>query len=146
MQSTRTAMIDESEDGKDVTFHLLIPAWSPIAILEPLHFPDDLQPFYIEGLKHQGKPYVVFNLPAAPQNLLKGIGNVLDPSGSNSTAAIGAATTWILGGTALNGGFLALGIGLGTLSGLGVLVTIPVWFGGAFGSATTIGLEVTETV
>lgn len=146
MQSARKTVVEANDEGKDIKFHLLIPAWSPISITEPLHFPDDLQPLRVEGLKYQGKPYVTFNLPFERAGLLQGIRNLRDPEGWNTLSAVGAATTWLVGGTMLNGGCLALGLCAGAATGVGALITIPIWWGGTFGTAATIALPATHAV
>jgi hypothetical protein len=128
MQSCRKELNDEKKCGKDVVFHLLIPGYRKLSIKEPLHFPDDLQPFRVEGMKFKGE-LVKINLPAAPKNLLYGVENYLDPKWQNTTADIAAVATTMVGtGWGVNGLCLALGMGLGTITGLGALVTIPVWF------------------
>jgi hypothetical protein len=73
MQQMRAKMAN-----KDVVFHLLMPAWAPISFVKPLHLPEDLQPLCIEGLEHNGTPYVSVNLPWAPAGLLHGVANILD--------------------------------------------------------------------
>ena len=129
MQSCRKELNDEKRCGKDVVFHLLIPAYGKISIKEPLHFPDDLQPLRVEGTKFKGEGLVKINLPVAPKNLLYGVDNYLDPKWQNKTADIAAAATTLVGtGWGVNGLCLALGVGLGAFTGLGALVTIPVWF------------------
>ncbi|XP_014557263.1 hypothetical protein COCVIDRAFT_26055 [Bipolaris victoriae FI3] len=115
--------------GKDVVFHLSIPAWSRISIKEPLHFPDGLQPFQVKGRKHKGKPYVEFNLPAAPAGLLHGVANNVPNSiCSHATAStVSAAVTAPAVGWGVNGVCLALGVGIGTITGAGMLVGVPIW-------------------
>jgi hypothetical protein len=122
MQSIRESLEEGSEAGKGIVFHLLIPAWAPIAISEPLHFLGDLYPLRIEGLKHQGKPYVALNFPAAPVNLFHGVPNVLGPKGLNKAAGFTSAATWLEGGWVLNGSALAVGLGVATLIGGGPFV------------------------
>lgn len=118
--------------GQGIIFHLLIPTWYRISIKEPLHFPDCLQPFQVEGRKHKGKPLVEFNLPAARTGLLHGVANVLDPKCSNAIASgVSIAVTGPTVGWGVNGTCLALGIGLGTITGLGPLIAVPVWVGTA---------------
>jgi hypothetical protein len=147
MMLVREALIEDYGDaGKGIVFHLLIPAWYPFEILEPLHFPDELQPLQVEGLKHKGKPFVRFNLPAAPRELLNGIENVRDPRGLDTLSEIGMGATWLIGGSALNAGCLALGTTAAAATGLGALVLIPVWFGGFFASAETIAKPITMAV
>lgn len=79
MQSIRAAIKDESRGGNDVVFHLLIPAEFSISVDEPLHFPEALQPFYIEGQKRKGKNLVTLNLPTIPRDCLIGVVNSYDP-------------------------------------------------------------------
>ncbi|QKX58846.1 uncharacterized protein TRUGW13939_05974 [Talaromyces rugulosus] len=146
MQTARRTLVEASDAGKDINFHLLIPAWSPISITEPLHFPDDLQPFRVEGLKYQGKPYVTFNLPFERARLLYGIRNLRDPEGWNTLSNVGASTTWLVGGTVLNTACLALGLCAGVATGLGTVIVVPIWGGGFFGTATTIALPATYAV
>jgi hypothetical protein len=98
MQSIREVMNDESGGGKDVVFHLLVPAWSSILTKEPLHFPGNLQPFYVEAQKYKGKSLVEFNLPAAPQGLLNEVANILDARGWNTTAEIAGGLMAGVGG------------------------------------------------
>ncbi|RFU26136.1 hypothetical protein B7463_g10202, partial [Scytalidium lignicola] len=138
MQEVRTQLNRELERGKDIIFHLLIPTWYRISIKEPLHFPDYLQPFRVEGRKHKGKPLVEFNLPAAPAMLLHGVANALDPKSSN-TIALGVSTTITLPtvGWGINGACAATGLCLGAATGLGVLVALPVWIGTAIPAMST---------
>jgi hypothetical protein len=147
MQSIRKSLEEESEAGKEIVFHLLIPAWAPIAILEPLHFPDDLYPLCVEGLKHQGKPYVALNFPAAPMNLFHGVANVRDPKGLNKAAEFTSAATWLVGGGwVLNGGALAAGLGVATLLGGGPFVAVPLWFAGNIFVAAPAAERLSEAV
>ncbi|KAF6827221.1 hypothetical protein CMUS01_09105 [Colletotrichum musicola] len=64
-----------------VIFHLLMPAWYKIEVKEPLHFPDELQPLGVVGMRHDGSPLVTFNLPVAQPGLLDGIFNVPEIAG-----------------------------------------------------------------
>jgi hypothetical protein len=147
MQSIREAMNDESGGGKNVIFHHLIPAWSSISIKEPLYFPDNLQPFYVEGQKHKGKPLAEFNLPAAPQGLLNGVANILDARGRNTTAEIaGRLMTGVGAGWGVNGACLALGFGLGAVTGLGPFWMFPLWLGGAVVTVPPAGEAIQGTV
>ncbi|OQV09891.1 hypothetical protein CLAIMM_13967 [Cladophialophora immunda] len=147
MQEVRTQLKRESGRGQDIIFHLLIPSWYSISFKQPLHFPDCLQPFKVEGQKHRLKEYVQFNLPAAPAGLLDGVANVLDPKGWNKVASgVSTATTLPAVGWGINGACLAVGIGLGTLTGLGALVAIPVWFGTAMPAMSVAAPAIHETV
>ncbi|RDW64341.1 uncharacterized protein DSM5745_09752 [Aspergillus mulundensis] len=133
MREVRQKLIAKDEKlGKAITFHLLIPSWSKLQIKEPLHFPEDLYPLQIEGLKHGGQDQVELNLPRAPVGLLHGVSNVLDPNHWNTIAGgTSAAVTVQTVGWGINGACLAVGIGLGTLTGAGMLLAAPVWVGSA---------------
>ncbi|KAL4768260.1 hypothetical protein BDW60DRAFT_219870 [Aspergillus nidulans var. acristatus] len=133
MREVRQNLLAKDEkSGKGIIFHLLIPSWSKLQIKEPLHFPEDLYPLQIEGLKHGGKNQVELNLPAAPAGLLHGVSNVLDPNNWNTIAeGAGAAVTLPAVGWGVNGACLALGIFAGTLIGGGALLAIPLWVGTA---------------
>ena len=147
MQEVRAQLNRESGRGKDIIFHLLIPSWYSISFKQPLHFPDCLQPFKVEGEKHKLKENVEFNLPAAPAGLLDGVANVLDPKSLNKIAAgVSTATTLPVVGWGINGACLAVGLGLGTLTGLGALVAIPVWFGTAAPAMSVAAPVIHETV
>ncbi|KAL4740435.1 hypothetical protein BDV11DRAFT_185495 [Aspergillus similis] len=118
--------------GKGIKFHLLIPSWSKLQIKEPLHFPEDLYPLQIEGLKHSGRGQVELNLPAAPAGLLHGISNVLDPNNWNTIAGgTSVAVTLPAVGWGVNGLCLALSLGVGTFTGVGPLLAMPLWMGTA---------------
>ncbi|KAJ5963182.1 hypothetical protein N7481_002893 [Penicillium waksmanii] len=132
MEDVRRTLIDESVNGKNVVFHLLCPSWYTISIKEPLHFPDSLSPLRVEGEKHKGKELVELNLPAAPAGLLNGVANVLDANGWNNIArGASVATTIPAVGWGINGACLAFGLGVGAVTGLGVFVAMPLWFGTA---------------
>ncbi|KIW94570.1 uncharacterized protein Z519_04546 [Cladophialophora bantiana CBS 173.52] len=51
------------EHDKKTRFHLIIPAYRPLVIKDPLIFPADLFPFTVQGLVHDSKAYVWLNLP-----------------------------------------------------------------------------------
>jgi len=119
-----------SSSQRETVFHLLVPAWTNITISEPLHFPDDLHPFRVEGTKHKGQPLVQFNLPRAPAGMLNDVANKI--SGQNGVArGVSAVVATAAAGWGANGACLATGIGLGALTGLGLLVMVPVWVGSA---------------
>ncbi|RSL68914.1 hypothetical protein CEP54_002528 [Fusarium duplospermum] len=128
MQDVRRRLMEESNTGKDVIFHFLIPSWYSITIKEPLHFPDNLHPLRIAGEKHKGKELVEMNLPTAPKGMLIGIANVLASKLCSSGAArsISGAITLPVVGWGVNGACLALGAGVGAVTGLGILVMVPV--------------------
>ncbi|EUC42996.1 hypothetical protein COCMIDRAFT_102023 [Bipolaris oryzae ATCC 44560] len=134
--------------GKDVIFHLLIPAWGRISIKEPLHFPDCLQPFQVKGRKHKGKPYVEFNLPAAPTGLLHGVANnVPNCICSHETASIvSAAVTTPTVGWGVNSVCLAVGLGVGAFTGVGTLIAIPVWMGTAWPAMMTAAPVIEKSI
>lgn len=66
---------------KKVRFHLIIPAYRPMLIKDPLIFPEKLFPLTIQGLVHNSNKYVWFNLPtldeiSAHSLELKHVGNM----------------------------------------------------------------------
>ncbi|KAH1466479.1 hypothetical protein KXX13_001175 [Aspergillus fumigatus] len=96
----QTLLAKDEKRGKGMIFHLLIPSWSKLQIKEPLHFPEDLYPLQIKGLKHNGK-------------------------------GTGVAVTAPAVGWEVNGACLALGLGVGTLTGAGLLLALLLWMGTA---------------
>ncbi|KAL5001303.1 hypothetical protein BDV10DRAFT_199195 [Aspergillus recurvatus] len=148
MREVRQKLLAKDEKrGKDIKFHLLIPSWSKLQIKEPLHFPEDLYPLQIEGLKHGGKDQVELNLPAAPAGLLHGVSNVLDPNNWNSIAnGAGAAVTLPAVGWGVNGACLAVGLTVGTFTGAGPLLAIPLWMGFAPFAMTKSAPVIHETI
>jgi hypothetical protein len=73
------------------------------------------------------------NLPAAPAGLLHGVSNVLDPHNWNTIAGgASAAVTLPAVGWGVNGVCLALSLGVGTLTGVGPLLAMPLWMGAPF--------------
>jgi hypothetical protein len=63
-----------SKKEEVVVFHLLIPAYRPFVIKEPLNFSDELQPLNIHGLINNTNPYVQINLPRVDPEILQGVG------------------------------------------------------------------------
>ncbi|KAL6834740.1 hypothetical protein V8C40DRAFT_261432 [Trichoderma camerunense] len=147
MQDIRTQLNAESDHGKSIVFHLLIPSWYRISIKEPLHFPESLQPFRVEGRRHKGSPLVAFNLPAAHAGLLNGVANVLDPKNQNKIAqGVSTAVTAPTVGWGINGACLAAGAGLGVVTGLGALIAIPVWIITAVPTMSIAAPAIEETI
>ncbi|RSM20339.1 hypothetical protein CDV31_000834 [Fusarium ambrosium] len=148
MQDVRRRLMEESNKGKDVIFHLLIPSWYSITIKEPLHFPDSLHPLRIEGEKHKGKELVEMNLPTAPNGMLIGISNVLASKlCSNGVARFTSmAITLPAVGWGVNGACLALGLGVGAVTGLGMLAVVPVWFGTTIPAMEKSAPVIAETI
>lgn len=133
MRIARRALIKENQANKDIVFHLVLPACSPLAIFEPLHFPDGLQPLCIEGATHRGKPYTVLKLPHISDKVLHGVGNAddaRDPLNWKTLEEVlgdeRAHTTMLLG----NVSSLALGASVAAMTGLGALIVVPIWLVG----------------
>ncbi|GIC92980.1 uncharacterized protein Aud_009459 [Aspergillus udagawae] len=89
------------EDGTQARFYILIPAYRPMVVKEPLDFPKQLFPLTVRGDIHDSKPYVWFNLPAignVSSDLLslERIGNLSSPNEWESLASVaaGVGTTW----------------------------------------------------
>ncbi|KKZ66810.1 hypothetical protein EMCG_07499 [[Emmonsia] crescens] len=86
----------DRDDNRKVRFHLIIPAYRPMFIKDPLIFPNKLFPLTVQGLKHDSKEYVWFNLPTlndtdAYSLDLKDVGNIYQPPSGGQDA--GAMTT-----------------------------------------------------
>jgi hypothetical protein len=64
---------------RDVVFHLLIPAYRPLVITEPLAFPKELSPFVVEGEIHNSNELVWLNIPEEQEDLLFNVGNWKPP-------------------------------------------------------------------
>lgn len=64
-----------------IVFHLLIPAYRPFVIEEPLDFSDELQPLCIHGLINNINPYVHINLPWVDPEMLHDVGIWKKPQG-----------------------------------------------------------------
>ncbi|EEQ91474.2 uncharacterized protein BDCG_06594 [Blastomyces dermatitidis ER-3] len=87
----------DRDDNRRARFHLIIPAYRPMLIKDPLIFPDKLFPLTVQGLKHDSKEYVWFNLPTLNDTHaysldLKDVGNIYQPPSNGQDAA--AATTF----------------------------------------------------
>lgn len=54
MRSMREGLI-KKENAKNILFHILIPAWAPVQITAPLHFPEDLYPLQNRGAERTGE-------------------------------------------------------------------------------------------
>lgn len=76
MEAVRAELLASTAHEKDTIFHLLVPAYQHMVILEPLIVPGSLQPLCIEGEVHDGTPYCRFNFPGANAGLLRDIKNL----------------------------------------------------------------------
>jgi hypothetical protein len=86
MLAARTELAKERKRAKklgkpmrNVVFHLLIPAYRPLVITEPLAFPKELSPFVVEGEIHNSNELVWLNLPEEQEDLLFNVGNWKPP-------------------------------------------------------------------
>lgn len=71
-----------SEKGRairPVKFHLLIPAYQPIVIVEQLKIPEEIGDFVMEGRIHNNKNLVWFNLPPEQRHYVSDIGDWTPP-------------------------------------------------------------------
>ncbi|KAL1963261.1 hypothetical protein VTN77DRAFT_8484 [Rasamsonia byssochlamydoides] len=59
-------------------FHLLLPAYTPYVVPDPLIFPEGLHPFRMKGEIHRGRELVWLNLPGVDRKMLTHIG-VFEP-------------------------------------------------------------------
>jgi hypothetical protein len=64
---------DDTKLRKTLVFHLLIPAYRSLVIEDPLRFSEDLQPLFLHGMVHKGRPYVKLNLPGIDRRMLHGV-------------------------------------------------------------------------
>ncbi|KAI9647029.1 hypothetical protein NHQ30_005031 [Ciborinia camelliae] len=117
--------LNSQQGGKTrMKFHLLIPAYRPMVITEPLKFPDDVFPLAVEGFMHNSIEYVWLNLPGEypDQFSLSNIGNMAKQSPEISMMV-----------------FTALGLSAaGYFASLAVEPPlIPIAAGGLFGSLGT---------
>lgn len=74
MRFIRIMFTKTKELGKNTMFHILMPAYRPFVIEEPLVFSEVLQPLCIHGMIHNNMPYVQLNLPRADPDKLDGVG------------------------------------------------------------------------
>ncbi|PGH08767.1 hypothetical protein AJ79_05866 [Helicocarpus griseus UAMH5409] len=95
----------DRDNRRKVRFHLIIPAYRPMFIKDPLIFPDRLFPLTVQGLKHDSKEYVWFNLPTlndtdAYSLELKDVGNIHQPPSGGEAEAVGQFAASTAGGFA----------------------------------------------
>jgi hypothetical protein len=57
-----------------IKFHLLIPAYRPLVMIDPIKFPDDLGDFEVHGKIHNSHPLVWMHVSDDQQRFLKDIG------------------------------------------------------------------------
>jgi hypothetical protein len=64
--------------GPEPRFHVLMPAAELTVLPEPLVFPSELYPLYLEGQKHSGtgQPYCYVNLPKMPATIFHHVYNL----------------------------------------------------------------------
>lgn len=64
--------------GPEPRFHVLMPAAELTVLPEPLVFPPELYPLYLEGQKHSGtgEPYCYVNLPKMPATIFHHVYNL----------------------------------------------------------------------
>ncbi|KAK3942412.1 hypothetical protein QBC46DRAFT_380160 [Diplogelasinospora grovesii] len=119
------------KNAKEARFHLIVPAYRPTLIKDPLVFPGELYPFTIRGLVHNCKPLVWFDLPTiddVPPHLfeLRHIGNLSKPPSEwrKPAAAAAAVTTGGVGIAASAGLTMAAIPILGPLAPLAGVICI----------------------
>ncbi|KAF2455436.1 hypothetical protein BDY21DRAFT_350826 [Lineolata rhizophorae] len=76
MRFLRVVFAERKRWGKSAIFHVLMPAYRPFVIKDPLAFCDKLQPLCLHGLVHNNAPNVRLNLPDAKEDMLDGVGLV----------------------------------------------------------------------
>jgi hypothetical protein len=97
MISDRATLIKTKSYGRDAVFHLLIPAYGPIVISQPIAFHSALLPLVVTGQRHRGVDFVWFDLPSRPTDLTLRCVGVLDERESRIviTGLIGMISSWI---------------------------------------------------
>ncbi|KAK9622292.1 hypothetical protein V6Z98_006966 [Aspergillus fumigatus] len=119
---------------KKTWFHLIIPAYRPMLIKEPLIFPEELYPLSITGYIHDSKPYVWFDLPTvddvpSDQFDIRHIGNLSRPPSAWRDVAVAGMT---VGGPALTFGAV---VGASALSAAAAPIVAPaVMVAGLYGT------------
>lgn len=78
---------------------------------------------------------------------MNGVANILDAKGWNRIArGASVATTLSAVGWGINGACLAFGLGVGAVTGLGLLAAMPLWFGTAMPAISTVAPIIDEAV
>ncbi|KAF1972070.1 hypothetical protein BU23DRAFT_508760, partial [Bimuria novae-zelandiae CBS 107.79] len=70
----------QGRTSRPVMFHLLIPAYQPIIIVEALKIPEEVGEFVMEGRVNSNKPFVWMNLPGEQKNYVVDIGQWVPPT------------------------------------------------------------------
>lgn len=68
------------KQNRGIRLHLLIPAYQPVLIKDPVKFPDALGDFVVHGKIHNSTPLVWINIDADQENCLSGVGRWQPPS------------------------------------------------------------------
>jgi hypothetical protein len=144
--------LQNSNEGRDVLFHLLIPAYKPLLIEPPLIIDSFLFPLEIKGHVHNSDKNVWLNLPEVPEGLdLPGIGNLARSEETKNGFAGLVAFSSTVGSMYLTGlGLAAVEAAavpvLGILTPVVVIPLMPVavfsacyagWFAGSTAKALT---------
>ncbi|OCK73942.1 hypothetical protein K432DRAFT_430314 [Lepidopterella palustris CBS 459.81] len=116
MRSMREGLI-KKENAKNILFHILIPAWAPVQITAPLHFPEDLYPLQNRGAERTGE--------AAPDGSLHDVSNVLDPNHDNIKSTVAAIST--LSGIHGSSWYASCLLATACVPVGGLLLTLPVY-------------------
>ncbi|KAF2398333.1 hypothetical protein EJ06DRAFT_532085 [Trichodelitschia bisporula] len=74
MRFVRVMLAKQRSWGREAVFVLLVPAYRPFHIQEPLDFAEVLHPLIIHGMIHNNEPFVRLNLPKQRKDLLDGVG------------------------------------------------------------------------
>ncbi|KAM7195071.1 hypothetical protein V8F33_006940 [Rhypophila sp. PSN 637] len=133
------------KSGKKQRFHLIVPAYRPMLIKDPLIFPTELYPFTIRGLVHNSRPLVWFDLPTidnvpAGSFDLQHIGNLFNPPSEWRHAAAGVAGVATAGAGIMTAGALTVA----TAPAIGLLAG-AIWLGGG-GASMLAGAKAAERV
>lgn len=98
MLCERVALVQALGDaGREISFHLLVPAAEPLVIPQPFSFVDALEPLTIEGPISRGQPLVWFRMAAASRVQLRDVGVIPPPclDLAEGKACIAVCLLWI---------------------------------------------------
>ncbi|KAH7044023.1 hypothetical protein B0J12DRAFT_189153 [Macrophomina phaseolina] len=105
------SILAQDQSRRKSRFHILIPAYRPLVIQEPIIVPRELYPLTIEGHVHNSIFQVWLNIPGLPEgdSTLRDVGNLAAPPSfwQEWASALEAATS---AGTFAAGGGVAAGV------------------------------------
>ncbi|KAJ9301214.1 hypothetical protein DTO271G3_1349 [Paecilomyces variotii] len=91
MRTDRDTLVQETTYGRTAEFHLLIPAYSPLVIDNPIAFHDSLLPLTITGQRHRQVDFVWLELHQRSQRLGLSCIGILKPEHNPVMKAAGVS-------------------------------------------------------